>query len=82
MCFMALDYLSTTLQRYKKFPKPPNISATFFAEKHTLFCIVNNPSLLRDKGMLLRDKGMFIVKMRAFAACFCQKWVEEVDVFS
>ncbi|SEA94107.1 hypothetical protein SAMN04487851_1291, partial [Prevotella sp. tc2-28] len=45
---------------YKKFPKPPNISTTFFAEKHTLFCIVNNPSLLPDKGMLLRDKRMLL----------------------
>jgi hypothetical protein len=37
-----------------------NISAIFFAKKHTLFCIVNNPSLLPDKGMLLRNKGMLL----------------------
>jgi len=48
------------LQSYKKYSKPPNISATFFAEKHTLFCIVNNPSLSGDKGMLLRNKGMLL----------------------
>ena len=52
--------LFNMLQRYKKSAKPPNISATFFAKKHTLFCIVNNPSLLPDKGMLLRDKGMLL----------------------
>ena len=46
---MVLDYLSTTLQRYKKNANYPNISATFFKE--------NNPALLCDKAGLLRDKG-------------------------
>jgi len=32
VCFMVLDYLSTTLQRYKKSANYPNISATFFKE--------------------------------------------------
>ena len=45
---MVLDYLSTTLQRYKKSAKPPNISATFFKE--------NNPALLCDKAGLFCDK--------------------------
>lgn len=31
VCFMVLDYLSTTLQRYEKLPIYANISATFFA---------------------------------------------------
>jgi len=52
--------LFNMLQRYEKYSKQPNISAIFFAKKQQSFCIVNNPSLSGDKGMLLRDKGMFL----------------------
>ena len=77
--------LFNMLQSYEKYSKPPNISATFFAEKHTLFRLVNNPSLLPDKGMLLHDKdrllenkdGLLDSKRSVF-----EKRVEEVDVFS
>ena len=48
------------LQRYEKYSKPPNFSAIFSMKIYKYFCIDNNPSLLRDKGMLLRNKGMLL----------------------
>ena len=32
MCFIVLDYLSTTLQSYEKFPRYANVLGVFFAE--------------------------------------------------
>ena len=54
---------STTLQRYKKSVRPPNIFATFFTKKYTKGTVptvyFGRGFLFGNKGMLLPNKGMF-----------------------